>query len=139
MSLALSSQRQAHCELIASFAFLVPVKYETVVFCKTSPFQEALYRHFIKSPEIKKLLRGVGSQPLKAINILKKLCNHPDLLDLPKDLEGCEDLLPEGYLQEKTKGGYRGKIVHAEYGGKFLVLERCVCFFLEEDLPQYSR
>ena len=102
----------------------MPVKYEAVVFCGLSELQLALYRHFIKSPEIKKLLRGVGSQPLKAINILKKLCNHPDLLKLPGDLEGCDEFLPEGYLQEKARATGRGKSVHAEYGGKFLVLER---------------
>lgn len=98
----------------------VPIKYETVVFCGLSDFQLALYRHFIKSPEIKKLLRGTGSQPLKAINILKKLCNHPDLLDLPKDLPGCEALLPDGYLKSKQ----RGREVDSMLGGKFLVLER---------------
>lgn len=68
----------------------VPVKYEQVVFCHPSELQISLYRLFISSPEIKKLLRGVGSQPLKAINILKKLCNHPELLDLPNDLAGSE-------------------------------------------------
>lgn len=66
------------------------MKYEQVVFCHPSEFQTSLYRLFISSPEIKKLLRGVGSQPLKTINILKKLCNHPELLDLPGDLQGSE-------------------------------------------------
>lgn len=96
----------------------VPVKYETVVFCGLSDFQLALYRHFITSPVIKKLLKGVGSQPLKAINILKKLCNHPDLLQLPEDLEGCEGLFPDGYLKTKSRR------VETALGGKFIVLER---------------
>lgn len=100
----------------------VPVKYEHVVFCTLSPFQLALYRLFITSPEIQKLLRGVGSQPLKAINILQKLCNHPDLLNLPEDLPGCEKILPEGY-QMKGQGG-TSRTVNCEYSGKFLVLER---------------
>jgi DNA repair and recombination RAD54-like protein len=76
---------------------------------------------FITSPEIQKLLRGIGSQPLKAINILQKLCNHPDLLNLPDDLPGCESILPEGY-QVKGRGGNR--IVNCGFSGKFLVLER---------------
>lgn len=97
----------------------MPIKYEHVVFCNLSPFQTSLYQLFITSPEIQKLLRGTGSQPLKAINILQKLCNHPDLLDLPNDLVGCEDLLPEGYL---SKG--RDRYVNTGYSGKFLVLER---------------
>ena len=75
----------------------LPVKYEHVVFCNLAPFQKDLYNHFLQSPEIKLLLKGKGSQPLKAIGMLKKLCNHPDLLDLPQDLPGCEDPGVEGW------------------------------------------
>ena len=96
----------------------LPIKYEHVVFCRLSPFQLALYELFINSPSIKRLLRGTGSQPLKAIGILKKLCNHPDLLDLPDDLEGSEELFPEGY-----KPGDR-RNVQVGLSGKFAILER---------------
>jgi DNA repair and recombination RAD54-like protein len=51
-----------------TYLSLVPVKYEHVVFCKLAPLQEALYNVFLTSPEIKKLLRGQGSQPLKVNN-----------------------------------------------------------------------
>jgi len=104
------------------------VKYEQVVFCHLSEFQLALYRLFITSPEIKALLRGTESQPLKAINILKKLCNHPELLDLPKDLRGCEKLIPEGFVGAAGLGsnmrGRENQGVRCDWGGKFLVLER---------------
>ncbi|WFD34992.1 DNA-dependent ATPase protein rad54 [Malassezia cuniculi] len=96
----------------------LPVKYEHVVFCRLSPFQLALYDLFINSPSIKRLLKGTGSQPLKAIGILKKLCNHPDLLDLPEDLEGSEELFPDGY----KPGDRRNVQVHLS--GKMAVLER---------------
>lgn len=106
----------------------VPVKYEQVVFCGLSPFQLALYRLFISSPEIRALLRGTNSQPLKAINILKKLCNHPELLNLPDDLQGSEDLIPPGFggagLSAREKS--RNQAVHCDWGGKFVVLERHV-------------
>lgn len=105
----------------------LPVKYEHVVFCGLSELQLSLYRLFITSPEIKKLLRGTGSQPLKAINILKKLCNHPELLDLPKDLEGCDHLIPEGFSGAGASNSSRGgktQAVRCDWGGKFLVLER---------------
>ncbi|KAJ3215405.1 DNA-dependent ATPase protein rad54 [Dinochytrium kinnereticum] len=59
---------------------LVPVKYDYVVFCKLSPLQIELYKHFRESPELKRLLNGADSQPLKAITLLKKLCNHPALV-----------------------------------------------------------
>lgn len=114
----------------------VPVKYEHVVFCTLSPFQTALYRLFISSPEIQKLLRGKGSQPLKAIGLLKKLCNHPDLLDLPGDLPGSEEVFPPAYVggsaAENTRasralGGRTGPAgVDCTLGGKFMVLERYV-------------
>lgn len=104
----------------------MPVKYEQVVFCRLSDFQLDLYRLFITSPDIKALLRGANSQPLKAINILKKLCNHPELLNLPDDLMGSEKLIPEGFggagLTGREKGRNQG--VRCDWGGKFAVLER---------------
>jgi DNA repair and recombination RAD54-like protein len=109
-------------------AIIVPVKYEQVVFCGLSDFQLSLYKLFISSPEIQALLRGVDSQPLKAINILKKLCNHPELLDLPNDLRGSDHLIPEGFCGPGQAAGARGRdrhqAVHCEWGGKFIVLER---------------
>ncbi|KAI0035932.1 DNA repair protein, SNF2 family [Vararia minispora EC-137] len=113
----------------------LPVKYEHVVFCGLSDFQTSLYRLFISSPDIKALLRGKESQPLKAINVLKKLCNHPELLDLPKDLCGSESLIPPDFqfagenATSRLKSTSRGRggstdTVHCEWGGKFVVLER---------------
>ncbi len=100
----------------------LPVKYEHVVFCNLAPFQLDLYNHFIQSPEIKSLLRGKGSQPLKAIGMLKKLCNHPDLLNLPDDLPGCEEYFPEDYVPKDARG--RDRDVKSWYSGKMQVLDR---------------
>jgi len=100
----------------------LPVKYEHVVFCNLAPFQKDLYNHFIQSPEIKSLLRGKGSQPLKAIGLLKKLCNHPDLLDLPSDLRGSEKFFPEDFVPKDARG--RDRDVKTWYSGKMLVLDR---------------
>ncbi len=100
----------------------LPVKYEHVVFCKLAPFQLDLYNHFIQSPDIKSLLRGKGSQPLKAIGILKKLCNHPDLLDLATDLPGSEAYWPDDYIPKDARG--RDRDVKPWYSGKMQVLDR---------------
>ncbi|THU89555.1 DNA repair protein, SNF2 family [Dendrothele bispora CBS 962.96] len=102
----------------------LPVKYEHVVFCGLSQFQLSLYRLFISSPAIKALLRGTESQPLKAINILKKLCNHPELLDLPNDLKGSEHLVPEGFCGPNSTNKGRNQTIRCDWSGKFLVLER---------------
>lgn len=98
------------------------VKYEHVVFCNMSQFQLGLYNHFIQSPEIRSLLRGKGSQPLKAIGILKKLCNHPDLLNLSDDLPGCEYTFPEDYVPPEGRG--RDREIKSWYSGKMMVLDR---------------
>ncbi|KAK8237051.1 DNA repair protein, SNF2 family [Phyllosticta capitalensis] len=100
----------------------LPRKYEHVVFCHLAPFQKDLYNLFIKSPEIQQLLRGKGSQPLKAINILKKLCNHPDLLDLPSDLPGSENCFPSDFVPKDARG--RDRDVKSWYSGKMVVLDR---------------
>lgn len=100
----------------------LPVKYEHVVFCNLAPFQLDLYNHFIQSPDIKSLLRGKGSQPLKAINILKKLCNHPDLLSLETDLPGSEQFFPDDFVPPEARG--RDREVKSWHSGKMMVLDR---------------
>ncbi|MCJ1392410.1 DNA-dependent ATPase protein rad54 [Xylographa bjoerkii] len=100
----------------------LPVKYEHVVFCNLAPFQKDLYNFFIQSPDIKSLLRGKGSQPLKAIGMLKKLCNHPDLLDLSTDLPGSDHLFPADYVPKDARG--RDRDVKPWYSGKMAVLDR---------------
>ncbi|KAI1913972.1 DNA-dependent ATPase protein rad54 [Ophidiomyces ophidiicola] len=100
----------------------LPVKYEHVVFCNLAPFQVDLYNHFIQSPDIKSLLRGKGSQPLKAIGILKKLCNHPDLVNLPVDLPGSQSFFPDDYTPPDSRG--RDREVKSWYSGKMMVLDR---------------
>ncbi|KAG0364075.1 DNA-dependent ATPase protein rad54 [Gamsiella multidivaricata] len=104
----------------------LPTKFEHVVFCSLAPLQLDLYKHFINSKSIQRLLRGQGSQPLKAIGLLKKLCNHPDLLNLPDDLEGCDSLLPPDYQTKSSKKPMSrgGILVQPEFSGKMQVLAR---------------
>lgn len=106
----------------------LPVKYEYVLFTGLSPMQKSLYSHFINSPDMKKLIRGIGSQPLKAIGLLKKLCSHPDLLDLPDDIEGCDHLIPDEYESSIShnggRGGFRNSEVQTWFSVKFMILER---------------
>ncbi|ANB11936.1 DNA-dependent ATPase RAD54 [Sugiyamaella lignohabitans] len=101
----------------------LPVKYEHVVFCNMTEFQINLYNKFIASPDVKKVIKGSKNNPLKSIGILKKLCNHPDLLDLSRDIQGAEDVLPSDYVHPSHRGG-RDRGVRTLYSGKFMVLER---------------
>jgi DNA repair and recombination RAD54-like protein len=59
----------------------LPTKQEHVVFCKLAGLQLDMYQAYLNSAEVNRLLKGKDSQPLRAITHLKKLCNHPALLD----------------------------------------------------------
>lgn len=97
------------------------MKYEHVVFCALAPFQLALYHYFLDSDAGKALLRGKTSSPLTAIMLLRKICNHPDLLDLAKELPGCETIFPDSYNPRDNR-----RKVDASFSGKLAVLDRCV-------------
>jgi len=105
----------------------LPVKFEHVVFCRLAPLQLDLYNVFIASKAMQRLLRGQGSQPLKAITMLKKLVNHPDLLNLPEEMRGSETVLPEHY---HTQGRHR--IISPEFSGKMMVLDRMLAKIKKE-------
>lgn len=107
----------------------LPVKYEHVVFCNLSPLQKSLYNSFLASPEVAKILRGTGSQPLKVIDMLKKLCNHPELLEDGNAIEEFSIDVPEEYAGALEGGGGGGgrmakREVNCEVSGKFAVLDR---------------
>ena len=58
----------------------LPKKREQVIFCKLSPEQRQAYELFLKSPEMAAILNRTR-QSLYGIDILRKICNHPDLVD----------------------------------------------------------
>lgn len=93
-------------ELLSKY---LPPKYEMIVCVNMEPAQKAIYEFFIKSKRIQKTLqegesggRKTGGQSsLQAITMLKKLCNHPQLIyDLCKTEEGLEEManmFPPGF------------------------------------------
>ncbi|KAF9884396.1 hypothetical protein FE257_001796 [Aspergillus nanangensis] len=56
----------------------LPKKSEQVLFCKLTSLQRQAYKAFIGSEEMQSILRG-RRQALYGIDILRKICNHPDL------------------------------------------------------------
>jgi DNA excision repair protein ERCC-6 len=74
----------------ADVAADLPNKSEQVLFCKLTKPQREAYEMFLNSDEMASILNR-RRQSLYGIDILRKICNHPDLLD-PK---------------LKTKPGYR--------------------------------
>ncbi|KAF5000700.1 hypothetical protein FGRMN_1541 [Fusarium graminum] len=58
----------------------LPEKTEQVLFCKLTDGQRKAYETFIRSDEVSAILNR-RRQSLYGIDILRKICNHPDLLD----------------------------------------------------------
>ncbi|KAI9763474.1 MAG: hypothetical protein M1840_000488 [Geoglossum simile] len=58
----------------------LPKKSEQVLFCKLTKLQQQSYESFLSSDELRSILNG-RRQALYGIDILRKICNHPDLVD----------------------------------------------------------
>ena len=59
----------------------MPKKNEQVLFCRLTKIQRKVYEDFLLSPELQEIYAG-RRQILYGIDILRKICNHPDLLTL---------------------------------------------------------
>lgn len=64
----------------ADVASDLPKKSEQVLFCKLTKFQRDTYEKFLASDDLKAIMNG-KRQVLYGIDILRKICNHPDLQD----------------------------------------------------------
>nr|POE94270.1 dna repair protein rhp26 [Quercus suber]POF04899.1 dna repair protein rhp26 [Quercus suber] len=58
----------------------LPKKSERVLFCKLTKLQRDAYEWFLNSDEMTSILDG-KRQALYGIDILRKICNHPDLVE----------------------------------------------------------
>ena len=57
----------------------LPNKTEQVLFCQISDRQKNIYLDILKSDEVKGIIEN-KKMSFRAINILRKLCNHPILV-----------------------------------------------------------
>ena len=67
----------------------LPKKSEQVLFCKLTPLQRKEYKRFLGSGEMDAIING-KRQVLYGVDILRKICNHPDLT-AHKHLSGKAD------------------------------------------------
>jgi DNA excision repair protein ERCC-6 len=58
----------------------LPKKSERVLFCKLTKLQRDAYEWFLGSEDMKSIMNG-KRQALYGIDILRKICNHPDLVE----------------------------------------------------------
>ncbi|XP_020283574.1 DNA repair and recombination protein RAD54-like [Pseudomyrmex gracilis] len=101
----------------------LPLKHELVVCIKMGELQTRLYKSFIQSDSLKKSMeetdnpkKGATLSALAAITLLKKLCNHPDLIydKIVEKTEGFEKaakLLPPNYSTKELLPELSGKLM----------------------------
>ncbi|KAI1457770.1 SNF2 family N-terminal domain-containing protein [Annulohypoxylon moriforme] len=58
----------------------LPKKTEQVLFCHLTGEQRSQYESFLKSKDMEAIFKG-SRNSLYGIDLLRKICNHPDLLD----------------------------------------------------------
>ncbi|CAA2934044.1 CHROMATIN REMODELING 8 [Olea europaea subsp. europaea] len=58
----------------------LPKKTEHVLFCSLTPGQRSVYRAFLASSEVEQIFDG-NRNSLYGIDVMRKICNHPDLLE----------------------------------------------------------
>ena len=56
----------------------LPKKTEQVLFCKLTKLQREAYENFLASDDMKSIMNG-KRQVLYGVDMLRKICNHPDL------------------------------------------------------------
>jgi len=64
----------------ADVASDLPKKSEQVLFCKLTKFQRETYESFLGSEDLNAIING-KRQVLYGVDILRKICNHPDLVE----------------------------------------------------------
>ena len=82
----------------------LPAKTERVLFCSLTQEQREMYRSYLASKELGDILAG-NMAALAGIDVLRKICNHPDLLERSKWESSNEYGAPErsGKLQVLDK------------------------------------
>lgn len=58
----------------------LPKKTEHVLFCSLTAEQRSIYRAFLASSEVEEIFNG-SRNSLYGIDVMRKICNHPDLLE----------------------------------------------------------
>lgn len=81
----------------------LPDKKEEIVFCRITPYQKQLYEAFISSDDVEAIIERRRNL-LAGIDILRKICNHPDLLEHVIDDEEEE----EEEEEEESRNVYNG-------------------------------
>lgn len=124
----------------ADVAADLPPKVEKVLMCQLPPAQRKLYEMLLASAEMQDIQEN---QPLKGIDLLRKLCNHPDLIERAEKKERYGDdygskkrsgklLVVEGLLQQWKADG-RKTLLFCQTKQMLDILEKLV-----NSLPNFT-
>ena len=103
----------------------LPSKHEIVLCCGFTPLQKLIYKKFVSSKAISDAVnvneksKDGGRASLKAINFLKKLCNHPSLV---KESLEAGDFGIKG-LDPEVLNAISGRNVRPDLSGKLMFLD----------------
>ncbi|KAJ5247698.1 Helicase C-terminal [Penicillium chermesinum] len=81
----------------ADVAADLPQKSEQVIFCQLTQWQRTIYKRFLSSDDMKSIFKGTRKS-FSGIDMLRKICNHPDLAD--REIRSRE----EGYGDPNRSG-----------------------------------
>jgi len=120
----------------------LPEKTEQVLFCRLTDFQRDSYIAFLNSHEVASIMEG-KRQALYGIDILRKICNHPDLLerevkqytnDYGNEERSCKMKVVGSLLKMWQVGGHRS-LLFCQTRQMLNILER----FVKENGFKYFR
>lgn len=108
----------------------MPSKTEQVLFCRLSSKQRSLYQEYLSSDEVMGVMRG-SVQLLKAVTMLRKICNHPDLV------VGPDGALDSAFQDESSTDEDNGDTMFdedqlVERAGKLNVLSKILPLWQEQ-------
>ncbi|XVE72915.1 hypothetical protein DITRI_Ditri11bG0076300 [Diplodiscus trichospermus] len=81
----------------------LPKKSEHVLFCSLTAEQRSIYRAFLASSEVEQILDG-SRNSLYGIDVMRKICNHPDLLEREHSCQNPDYGNPERSGKMKVVG-----------------------------------
>ncbi|KAK6759347.1 hypothetical protein RB195_021125 [Necator americanus] len=99
----------------------LPEKNEKVLFCELSSEQRRLYLDYLSSRECRNIFKG-RLDPFVGLTLLRKLCNHPDLVSGGPNRHGDFD-----EIEDPTKA-----FGHPERSGKMRVLLQLLTIWKEQ-------
>ena len=70
----------------------MPGKTEQVLFCRLSCRQRSMYEAYLTTSDVMHAMSGGSNKSFRAITVLRKICNHPDLV-CRADMDSYESFL----------------------------------------------